>query len=124
MRKWHAITTERFDAWFAHLAEPVKVEIAADVKVLQEVGPRLGRPLVDTLKGSRHANMKELRTGAAGQVVRIAFAFDPERTAILLLGGTKQGRSEQRFYRWLIEAADALYDAHLAKLAKRRKGSQ
>jgi hypothetical protein len=124
MRKWHAITTERFDAWFTELPESVKVEIAADVKVLQEVGPRLGRPLVDTLKGSRHANMKELRTGAAGQVVRIALAFDPERTAVLLLGGAKQGKGGQRFYRWLIEAADALYDAHLAKLANRGKGSK
>jgi hypothetical protein len=79
-------------------------------------GPLLGRPLVDTLKGSRHANMKELRFRAEGGVWRIAFAFDPERKAVLLVAGNKAGIAQRRFYRDLIEVADKRFDRHLHTL--------
>jgi hypothetical protein len=76
----------------------------------------------DTLTGSKHANMKELRVRKQGQAIRVAFAFDPAQTAILLTAGAKQGVNQKRFYRQLISRADALYDAHLAALrAKQRK---
>ncbi len=77
---------------------------------------RLGRPRVDTLKGSRHANMKELRFEAENGVWRVAFAFDPKRKAILLVTGDKSGVGEKRFYRQLIKKADRRFDAHLDRL--------
>jgi len=75
---------------------------------------------VDTLNGSKHANMKELRFEAAGGVWRFPFAFDPNREAIVLCGGDKSGGSEKRFYRRLIEQADPRFDAHVAKTKKTR----
>jgi len=91
--------------------------------LLKQFGPALGRPRVDTLKGSRHANMKELRFGAADGVWRIAFAFDPKRQAILLVGGDKSGGSEKRFYRQLIKKADARFDEHVTRIEKDRRKS-
>ena len=93
----------------------------AHVRLLQQFGPQLGRPRVDTLNASRHANMKELRFAAADGEWRVAFAFDPRRKAILLVAGDKSGESEKRFYRQLITKADARFDAHLARLKKERK---
>jgi hypothetical protein len=84
--------------------------------VLQAFGSELGRPNVDTLNGSRHSNMKELRFNAADGVWRVAFAFDPRRYAILLVAGDKSGGSEKRFYQQLIKIADDRFDAHLAQL--------
>jgi hypothetical protein len=84
--------------------------------LLAQFGPQLGRPRVDTLKGSKHTNMKELRFDAADGAWRVAFAFDPRRRAILLVAGDKSGGGEKRFYRRLITKADARYDAHLANL--------
>ena len=88
-------------------------------RLLQKFGPQLGRPRVDTLKGSRHANMKELRFSAAGGEWRVAFAFDPKRKAILLIGGDKSGRGEKRFYRELIRKADNRFDAHLMRVKRK-----
>ena len=116
MKAWHVGTTDDFDRWFVDQSEDVQVEVAACVRVLQQVGPSLGRPLVDTLNGSKYANMKELRAKAQGQVIRIAFAFDPKQKALLLTAGAKQGRSEKQFYRALIRKADRLYAAHLGAL--------
>src|SRR5713101_6471834 len=86
--------------------------IDVTVEVLQERGPALGRPLVDTVKGSRHANMKELRP--RGETIRILFAVDPRPTAILLLGGDKRGRWNA-WYKTMIPLADQLYDGYLAQ---------
>jgi hypothetical protein len=106
----------------------VQDELFAHAKLLQQFGPQLGRPRADTLNGSRHANMKELRFDAADGVWRVAFAFDPNRKAILLVCGDKSGGSEKRFYRQLIEKADARFDAHLAHIKqekeKKRKGEK
>ncbi len=88
--------------------------IGARVELLQACGPAPGRPTVDTLQGSRHANMKELRASADGSL-RVIFAFNPLRTAILLLGGDKTGRWEE-WYRAAIPHADDLYDTHLQEL--------
>ncbi|WP_200832267.1 type II toxin-antitoxin system RelE/ParE family toxin [Cognatazoarcus halotolerans] len=96
--------------------ENLQDELLAHAKLLVEFGPNLGRPTVDTLKGSRHANMKELRFAWQGGVWRVAFAFDPQRQAILLVGGDKGGADQRRFYRRLIAVADDRYDDHLASL--------
>jgi hypothetical protein len=94
---WTIVFHEEFDPEFEQLDADVQDEMLAHVKLLQQFGPTLGRPRVDTLKGSRHANMKELRFDAAGSVWRVAFAFDPLRRAVLLVAGDKSGRSERRF---------------------------
>ena len=82
---------------------------------------QLGRPQVDTLKGSHHANMKELRFDADGGVWRVAFAFDLERKAILLVAGDKGGVAPRRFYRDLISAADKRFDRHLNALRSQKR---
>ncbi len=97
-------------------AQSVQREILAHAKLLEEFGPSLGRPRVDTLNGSRHSNMKELRFNADQGVWRIAFAFDPERQAILLVAGDKSGVNQRRFYQRLLRIADERFDRHLANL--------
>ncbi len=99
----------------------VQDELLANIGLLERLGPQLGSPRVDTLNGSDHANMKELRFDAAGGVWRVAFAFDPKRKAILLVAGDKSGGSEKRFYRHLIDKADARFDAHLAAIKRQRE---
>ena len=115
---WTVRFADQFDPEFAELSLPVQDELLAQAKVLEQFGPQAGRPRVDTLNGSKHANMKELRCNAADGVWRVAFAFDPDRQAILLVGGDKSGGSEKRFYKQLIARADERFDRHLAK----RKG--
>lgn len=88
--------------------------LTAAIQVLETHGPSLGRPLVNTVKGSRHHNMKELRVSKGG-TLRVLFAFDPRREAILLLGGDKSGRWEE-WYEWAIPTADDRYDRHLAEI--------
>ena len=83
---------------------------------IERFGPQTGRPWVDTLKGSRFANMKELRFDAADGVWRVAFAFDPKRRAILLVAGDKSGVNEKKFYKHLIEKSDLRYARYLANL--------
>lgn len=103
------------------LAEAVQDELAAMVKLLKVAGPQLKRPGSDTLNGSKHANMKELRFNADDGVWRVAYAFDPERKAILLVAGDKSGVSQKKFYKALIDRADARFDEHLAALDKARR---
>jgi hypothetical protein len=105
---------------FYALPEEVQEEILALALLLQQFGPQLGRPRADTLDGSRHANMKELRFAAADGEWRVAFAFDPKRKVILLVVGDKSGDSQNRFYRDLIKKADERFDAHLRRLKKEK----
>lgn len=116
--KWIVEIGDEFEPEFNKLSEDVKTDILALSLLLQEFGPQLGRPRVDTLDGSRHANMKELRFDASGGVWRVAFAFDPRRRAILLVAGDKSGVSERRFDERLVAKADERFDAHLARLKK------
>jgi hypothetical protein len=118
---WQVATTDDFDEWFSALGGEAQAEIIAKVELLKLLGPKLGRPHADTLNGSKHANMKELRADTADQVMRVAFAFDPERAGILLVAGDKAGVSQKRFYKQLIDKADRMFDAHLAKLKAMRK---
>ena len=113
---WTVRFADEFEREFADLSEPVQDELVAQAGLLERFGPQLGRPRVDTLNGSRHANMKELRFDAHGGVWRVAFAFDPQREAILLVAADKSGGSQRRFYRTLLKKADARFDAHLAKV--------
>jgi len=118
---WEVATTDEFDEWFGELGDDAQAELIAKVELLKLFGPRLSRPHADTLNGSKHANMKELRADTAEQVLRIAFAFDPKRAGILLVAGDKSGVSQKRFYKQLIDKADELFDEHLAKLKAEQK---
>jgi hypothetical protein len=118
---WIVEIGDQFRPEFFALQEDVQTEILALARFLQQVGPQLGRPRVDTLKGSRHANMKELRFSAADGEWRVAFAFDPKRRAVLLVAGDKSGISEKRFYRELIRKADERFATHLIWLKTTRR---
>ena len=118
---WVVEIGDEFQPEYEKLSADVQDELLAMTRLLQQFGPQLKRPHVDTLNGSRHANMKELRFTAADGVWRVAFAFDPKRKAILLVAGDKSGGSEKRFYRKLIEKADERFNAHLNRIKQRRK---
>ncbi len=108
---WDVEFTDEFEAWWDTLSAEEQQSIDAAVRLLEQRGPDLGRPLVDSIEGSRHPNMKELRAGT----IRVLFAFDPKRTAILLIGGDKR-HQWQEFYTRTIPLADELFDEHLAEL--------
>jgi hypothetical protein len=118
MSVWEVEYTDQFGGWFAQLAEEDQDAVIARVELLEARGPALGRPAVDNIQGSRHPNMKELRAEGA---IRVLFAFDPRRVAILLLGGDKSG-SEPGSPKWndwyarQVPVADDLYDVHLSEL--------
>jgi len=121
MARWTVEIGDEFEPEFNELHEDVRTEILALSRVLQQFGPQLGRPRVDTLNGSHHANMKELRFSAADGEWRVAFAFDPTRSAILLVAGDKSGVSKKNFYKRLIAKADERFDAHLSRLKKKER---
>ncbi len=118
---WTVLFHDAFFTEFSSLKEDLRDELLAHARLLAEFGPNLGRPTVDTLKGSRYTNMKELRFSWNDQVWRVAFAFDPQRKAVLLVGGDKGGADQRRFYKRLIDVADSRYDAHLGTPAQQSK---
>jgi hypothetical protein len=111
---WAVEASPQFEAWFAALTAAEQGSVRYSIRLLQHAGPTLARPHADRVKASRHANMKELRVQHAGRPYRLLFAFDPRRTAIVLLGGDKTG--DGRWYARMVPLADDLYDAHLAAL--------
>ena len=120
--RWVVEIADEFEPEFDDLHENVRIEILALGCLLEQFGPQLKRPHADTLNGSRHANMKELRFAAAGGEWRVAFAFDTKRKAILLVAGDKSGVRKKRFYREFIRRADDRFEAHLERLKEQRKG--
>jgi hypothetical protein len=118
---WKILQTNEFGEWFAssdNVDEDARESIYAVMKVLKSMGPNLGRPYVDSVKGSRYQNMKELRVQSKGRPFRIFFAFDPFRQAVLLIGGDKTG--DKQFYTRMIPIADMLYDHYLQDLGERK----
>jgi hypothetical protein len=97
--------------WLMRLSDDDYDSIMARIELLEQYGPGLGRPVVDSIHGSRHANMKELRAGS----MRALFAFDPLRQAIVLVGGDKRD-DWTGWYERNIPIADDLLDAHLISL--------
>jgi hypothetical protein len=112
---WEVEFTDEFGRWFDALTDAEQDAIDATMTHLMARGPGLGRPLVDTITGSRLANLKELRPPVGVHRLRILFLFDPRRTAILLVGGDKTGRW-QEWYREAIPEAERLYEEHLREL--------
>lgn len=121
MMLWTVANHDEFDPEFEALPQAAQDELLAMTALLGIYGPQLGRPHADTLSGSRHANMKELRFRADDGAWRVAFAFDPERQAILLVAGDKAGVAQKRFYKTLIATADKRFDGHLAALAAKKE---
>lgn len=101
------------ESWVLRLDDETFKLVAAAITRLESEGPNLGRPLADRVKGSRHHNMKELRPGSAGRSeVRILFAFDPKRRAVLLVAGDKAGKWQQ-WYQDNIPIADDRFEEWL-----------
>ena len=111
---WEVEFTDEFGEWWDELGEPLQDEIAVHVGLLEAAGPQLGFPHTSAVRQSRHRVMRELRVQFRGEPFRILYAFDPRRTAILLVGGCKTGND--RWYEESVHVADRLYDAHLKAL--------
>jgi hypothetical protein len=124
MADWVVLLTDEVREWLAGLVETdpeTALLIRAAVRVLADTGPGLGRPLVDTVKGSRIRNLKELRPGSAGDSkIRVLFCFDPHRQAILLTAGNKRG-DWKGWYVKAIKEAERLYEEHLRDLKEGSK---
>jgi hypothetical protein len=114
---WEVLLHDDVEKWLLTLTQndPATAdEVAAAIDKLAEEGPTLGRPLADRIKSSRHHHMKELRPRTSGiSEIRMLFAFDPERQALILVAGDKQGTWD-RWYTINIPIADDRFDEHLA----------
>ena len=115
---WEVEYTDQFEEWWDGLTPEEQRSVGLGVDLLEEKGPALEFPHSSGIRSSRHSNMRELRAQSGGRPLRVFYAFDPRRTAILLLGGDKTGND--RFYPSFVRRADELYDAYLAEL--RREG--
>ena len=116
---WDVEYTREFESWWKSLSEDEQVEVAAKVQLLEERGPTLPRPHSDVITTSRHANMKELRAKVEERHLRVLYAFDPRRTALLLIGGDKTG--DPKWYEEFVPIADDLFDRHLKALLKKKR---
>lgn len=112
---WTIRFCEEFISEFYTLDDRVQERMLGHLRLLQSSGPALGRPHVDTLNGSRYPNMKELRFTERNAVWRVAFAFDPDHQAVILVAGDKCGVREHRFYQVLIKQADTRFENHLSR---------
>ena len=115
---WNVEYTDQFEQWWDSLTPEEQDSVDKGVSLLEEKGPTLEFPHSSGIRSSRHSNMRELRVQSGGRPLRVFYAFDPRRSAILLIGGDKTGND--RFYARFVRRADELYDQHLAEL--RREG--
>jgi hypothetical protein len=113
---WNVEYTDEFGDWYRGLSEVQQEDITAAVLLLEEQGPQSPFPYSSRINGSKHAHMRELRVQSGGRPIRVFYAFDPRRTAILLIGGDKTGNN--RFYERMVPVAEALYDVYLDELKK------
>ena len=121
MGPWNITETTEYSEWFVTLSGKQQRSVFERLELLKMHGPGLTRPYADTLKGSRHTNLKELRISSEG-TLRILFGFDPERKAVLLLGGDKSERSMWNdWYRVAIKRADDLFEQHINEMRRRNK---
>ncbi|MUH01464.1 type II toxin-antitoxin system RelE/ParE family toxin [Scytonema sp. UIC 10036] len=111
---WEVEFTNEFEAWWVELDGSTQVAIDAVVRLLEVRGPELPFPYSSKINSSRHSHMRELRVQHKGEPYRVLYAFEPRRTAILLLGGNKGG--EDSWYEENVPKADKLYDEHLEEL--------
>ncbi len=114
LMKYEVEYTDEFEKWWTQLSEKQQIDVAVSVSLLERRGPTLPFPHSSAVLGSKHNHMRELRTQSEGKPLRTLYAFDPRRTAILLIGGEKAG--DDRWYDVFIPVADRLYDEHLRDL--------
>ena len=112
--QWEVEYTDEFGEWWDSLSEEEQTSLDASVRLLEQMGPTLGYPHSSKIHGSRHSHMRELRSQHEGRPLRTLYAFDPRRTAILLIGGDKTG--DDRWYETYVPIADRLYDEHLEEI--------
>ncbi|WP_151957236.1 type II toxin-antitoxin system RelE/ParE family toxin [Acinetobacter guillouiae] len=117
---WTVITTDLFNEWLEQQDDSTQEKVLAALVVLQQLGPSLGRPLVDTVNDSKFTNMKELRVQHSGKPLRAFFIFDPLRQAIVLCIGNKGGK--KRFYKEMLDIAEQQYELHLSTLGDQSNG--
>ena len=115
---WKIVVTDQFKEWYDRLTDPEAEAVTAVVDLLAELGPQLGYPYSSSIRQSRHSHMRELRVQHAGRPYRVLYAFDPQRTAVLLLGGEKTG--DDRWYGRSVPEADRLYDDYLIEMGQGR----
>ena len=116
---WLVEHTNEFELWFGSLSSSEQEDVYSSGLLLEQRGPNLRHPMSSGIKGSRHSHMRELRVQSGGKPLRIFYAFDPRRAAILLIGGDKTG--DDRFYVNLVPVADSLYDTHLQELEQEKR---
>jgi len=112
--EWNVEVTDYFEAWWTDLTETEQEDVAAVVELLESRGPQLPHPFSSGIRGSKHSHMRELRIQHRGRPYRVLYAFDPRRTAILLLGGDKAGQDD--CYEKYVPIADRLYDEYIEAL--------
>lgn len=118
MGPWNVKQTEEFQEWFDDADDILQDDIVEHVEILKQFGPHLGRPYVDTLKGSKFKNLKELRFNSGDRVIRVFFIFDPERNAVLLIGGNKAGSGNKNFYSAMIALSEKIYRKQIERKKK------
>ena len=121
MSIWKIITSEKFDTWFLEQSDDEKAAILGKIYLLEEYGPNLSRPYADTLKGSKFANLKELRIKTGSHVFRVTYIFDPEQNGLILIGGDKKGKNQKKFYNDLIKESEQIYTTYLESKTKRKE---
>ncbi|EQC48790.1 Gp49-like PF05973 family protein [Bacteriovorax sp. BSW11_IV] len=113
MSIWNIKQTVEFQDWFDEADKVLQEDTVEHVKLLEQFGPHLKRPHADTLKGSQLTNLKELRFNSRDKVIRIFFIFDPDRNAVLLIGGDKAGSGDKSFYDKMIDQSERIYGRYL-----------
>jgi hypothetical protein len=119
MMKWEVEYTDEFEFWWDGLSDKQQGAVDAGVRLIEDFGPALKYPYSTGVKSSRYGNMRELRSQSEGNPLRTFYAFDPRRTAILLIGGDKTG--DDRFYVEMVPRADAIYEEYLKELKEEEK---
>ncbi|MHB1510199.1 MAG: type II toxin-antitoxin system RelE/ParE family toxin [Acidimicrobiales bacterium] len=117
---WEVLVSEKFELWWHDLTSDHQNALAARIAMLRDHGPALGRPTVDTIQGSKLANLKELRASVGRAQLRVLFVFDPARRAVLLVAGSKTGQW-QLWYHRVIPEAERLYAQHLATMRRKEQ---
>lgn len=110
--------TDEFGAWWKTLSESEQEDVTAIVSLLEEKGTQLPFPFSSGIEGSKYSHMRELRIQSQSNPIRVLYAFDPRRSAILLIGGNKRGN--MRWYKVYVPIADKLYGEHLEELRKEK----
>lgn len=118
MSTWNIKQTAEFQDWFDQADKALQEDTVEHVKLLEQFGPNLKRPHADTLKGSQLTNLKELRFNSGDKVIRIFFIFDPDRNAVLLIGGDKAGSGDKTFYDTMIDQSEKIYGRYLEERKK------